>query len=38
MNQHECLNAIKKYQFCAIDFNLYFDNFPDDKNARDDYE
>ena len=26
------------YQFCAIDLNLYLDNFPDDKNAREDYK
>lgn len=27
MNQHECLNAIRKLQFFAIDLNLYLDNF-----------
>ena len=24
MNQHECLDAIRKLQFFAIDLNLYF--------------
>ena len=33
MNQHECLDAIRKLQFFAIDLNLYLDNHPEDKNA-----
>ena len=38
MNQHECLNAIRKLQFFAIDLNLYLDNFPNCKDAIDDYK
>ena len=38
MNQHECLDAIRKLQFFAIDLNLYLDNFPNCKDAIDDYK
>lgn len=38
MNKHECLNTIRKLQFFALDLNLYLDNFPDCKNATDDYK
>ena len=38
MNKHECLNAIRKLQFFALDLNLYLDNFPNCKNATDDYK
>ena len=38
MNNHECLNAIRKLQFFALDLNLYLDNFPNCKNATDDYK
>lgn len=38
MNKHECLNSIRKLQFFALDLNLYLDNFPDCKNATDDYK
>ena len=38
MNQHECLDAIRKLQFFAIDLNLYLDNFPSCKDAIDDYK
>ena len=38
MNQHECLYAIRKLQFFAIDLNLYLDNFPNCKDAIDDYK
>lgn len=34
----DLLNNIRMYQFCAIELNLYLDNFPNDKNAREDYE
>ena len=34
MNKHECLNAIRKLQFFALDLN----NFPNCKNATDDYK
>ena len=34
----DALKNIMMYQFCAIDLNLYLDNFPDDKNAREDYD
>lgn len=32
------LSNIMIYQFCAVDLNLYLDNFPDDENAREDYK
>lgn len=38
MNKHECLNVIRKLQFFALDLNLYLDNFPNCKNATDDYK
>lgn len=38
MNQHDCLNAIRKLQFFALDLNLYLDNFPNCKTATDDYK
>ena len=38
MNKHECLNAIRNLQFFALDLNLYLDNFPNCKNATDDYK
>ncbi|AWK53096.1 spore coat protein CotJB [Clostridium beijerinckii] len=31
------LNNIMIYNFCAVDLNLYLDNFPNDKNASEDY-
>ena len=31
MNKHECLDAIRKLQFFAVDLNLYLDNFPNCK-------
>ncbi len=31
------LNSILVYQFCAVELNLYLDNFPDNTNAREDY-
>jgi spore coat protein JB len=37
MNPKDMLNSIRIYQFCALDLNLYLDNFPDDKNAMEDY-
>ncbi|NME84086.1 spore coat protein CotJB [Clostridium sp. SM-530-WT-3G] len=37
MNKYELLNSIRIYQFCALDLNLYLDNFPTDENAIDDY-
>ena len=38
MNRHEYLEKIQKLQFFAIDLNLYLDNNPDCKKARDDFE
>ena len=32
------LKNIMMYHFCAVDLNLYLDNFPDDENAREDYK
>ncbi|MDR3595272.1 spore coat protein CotJB [Clostridium sp.] len=37
MNPKDVLNSIRIYQFCALDLNLYLDNFPNDKNAMEDY-
>lgn len=37
MNKNDLLNSIRIYQFCALELNLYLDNFPDDKNAVEDY-
>lgn len=34
----DLLNTIRIYQFSAVELNLYLDNFPNDKNAREDYE
>lgn len=33
----DLLEKIRTYQFCAIDLNLYLDNFPDNQNAKEDY-
>ena len=37
MTKKDILNSIRIYHFCAIDLNLYLDNFPEDKNATEDY-
>lgn len=37
MNKNELLKCIQIYQFCAIDLNLYLDNFPENQNAVEDY-
>ena len=37
MAKNDLLNNIRIYQFCALDLNLYLDNFPTDENAVDDY-
>lgn len=36
-SKRKLLNDIKKYQFYAVELNLYLDNFPNDKKAQDDY-
>ena len=38
MKQREYLDAIRKLQFFALDLNLYLDNFPDCKEATDDFK
>ena len=38
MTKNEHLNAIRKLQFFAVDLNLYLDNFPNCKDAIDDYK
>ena len=38
MHAKDALDTIRIYQFSAIELNLYLDNFPDDKNAKDDYD
>lgn len=37
MHEKELLKAISKYQFYAIDLNLFLDNFPDNEKAAKDY-
>ena len=37
MNKNDLLDSIRVYQFCAVELNLYLDNFPEDKNACEDY-
>lgn len=37
MYLNELLDKILAYQFCAIELNLYLDNFPDEKEAKEDY-
>ncbi|NLK95490.1 MAG: spore coat protein CotJB [Clostridiales bacterium] len=38
MDKKEMLKKIRKYQFFAIDLNLYLDNFPEEKQAKEDYK
>ncbi|MGG7177876.1 spore coat protein CotJB [Clostridium paraputrificum] len=38
MNQYEYLDKIRKLQFCAVELNLYLDNFPGCENATEDYK
>lgn len=38
MSKNDLLKAIQKYQFYAIDLNLYLDNFPNNEKAKKDYE
>ena len=38
MSQNDLLNEIKKYQFYAVELNLYLDNFPNNKKAKNDYK
>ena len=38
MNKEEMIKKIRKYQFIAIDLNLYLDNFPENKCALEDYK
>lgn len=33
MCQEEFLNEIRRYQFYAVELNLYLDNFPDNRQA-----
>lgn len=37
MNRLDLLNLIMKYQFSAVEINLYLDNFPDNCSATEDY-
>ncbi len=34
---NDLLSSIQVYQFCAIDLNLFLDNYPDNTNAKEDY-
>ena len=36
--QENLMESIRIYMFCAVDLNLYLDNFPDDENATEDYK
>ena len=38
MCEIDLLNEIRKYQFYAIELNLYLDNFPSNKKAINDYK
>ena len=38
MCENDLLNEIKKYQFYAVELNLYLDNFPNNKKATNDYK
>lgn len=38
MKSFELMNNIRKFQFYAIELNLYLDNFPNNKEAREDYQ
>lgn len=38
MDKFELLDKIMKYQFYAVELNLYLDNFPDNEEATKDYE
>ena len=37
MCENDLLDEIKKYQFYAVELNLYLDNFPNNKKATNDY-
>lgn len=37
MSKEDLLNNIRIYKFCAVDLNLYLDNFPEEENAVEDY-
>ncbi|MDO5516096.1 MAG: spore coat protein CotJB [Clostridium sp.] len=37
MAKNDLLNSIRIYKFCAVDLNLYLDNFPEEKIAVEDY-
>lgn len=37
MKSDDLLRKIQIYQFCAVDLNLYLDNFPDCSEAKEDY-
>ena len=38
MDEKELMNNIMKYSFLALDLNLYLDNFPDNREACEDYK
>lgn len=38
MNEKDLLETIMKYQFYAVDLNLYLDNFPKNKDALEDFK
>ena len=38
MNKKDLLDAIREYEFYAVELNLYLDNFPDNVEAKSDYK
>lgn len=38
MKREAMMDKIRRYQFVAIDLNLYLDNFPNNINAMEDYK
>ncbi|AOR24404.1 spore coat protein CotJB [Clostridium taeniosporum] len=38
MYEKDLLDSIMIYQFSAIDLNLFLDNFPDNEDAKKDYD
>ncbi|NFI93137.1 spore coat protein CotJB [Clostridium botulinum] len=38
MYEKDLLDSIRIYQFSAVELNLFLDNFPDNENAKKDYD
>ncbi|MDD6796409.1 MAG: spore coat protein CotJB [Clostridiaceae bacterium] len=37
MNRNDLMKEIMKYQFAAVELSLYLDNFPENKEAEEDF-